>query len=455
MLTSLDFLKSGEAWPPLQERDRLKSYKYNRLLFEGEHSAVYEEQFKRIQRIIGNFGDVVSYPIIVNFQRLLSLKVADLLLGEPPKIICNKNQEKVNKLILESNLMNIAYEIALDVSRYGTGIFYIHNDETGKGTISITQPSCWFPVVSGENIKNVLYHVLAWTYTSKENGREKNYITMEIHERGCITKRIHEIVDGYIGKRVVEDEKLFTGLDGFAVIPVHNSLTSDRVYGMDDYFVVDSIVSEIEVRMAQISRILDKHSSPTMTGPSSALVEDQFGQLVLKAGNYIPNDAGFDGEKSDVKYITWDAHLDANFKQIERLLNFLSVVSETGSVVLEGETGVSGRAESGTALRLRMISPLAKVQRLRMRFDPALKKAISRASKLGWGDVDISNISIIWQDGLPNDPREEAEIMNIRTGGKATISLSEAIKRLDGVSEEQARDVLYDINWENGKEINY
>ena len=51
-------------------------------------------------------------------------------------------------------------------------------------------------------------------------------------------------------------------------------LTSDRVYGIDDYSDLDSIISELEVRISQISKILDKHAEPSVQGPSSALVRN-------------------------------------------------------------------------------------------------------------------------------------------------------------------------------------
>lgn len=55
MLTSLDFLKAGEQWPPRSEKYRLDRYQDNRALFEDDHAEVYKEQFKRIERVIGNF----------------------------------------------------------------------------------------------------------------------------------------------------------------------------------------------------------------------------------------------------------------------------------------------------------------------------------------------------------------------------------------------------------------
>lgn len=92
-----------------------------------------------------------------------------------------------------------------------------------------------------------------------------------------------------------------------------------------------------------------------------------------------------------------------------------------------------------------MISPLAKVNRTRMRFDSALKKAIKLCSQLGGENIvnlEREKINIFWNDGLPDDPVEEANLMNIRTGGKATISQFSAIQRLDNLTDEDTQAEL-------------
>lgn len=442
MLTSLDFLNIGQPWPPESEKQRLEMYAKNRQIFENEHAEVYKEAFKRIERVIGNFENVISYPVIVNFQKLISMKVADLLFGESPKITCGDEdsleQKTVDQIRENSDLINIAYQACIDVSRYGDGLFLVYKGEQ-SGIIDVTQPPIWFPVVNPDNIKRIQYHVLAWTYEKQEGQRKNIYLKVQIHEKGKYREREHAIINGKIGPLTVAERSVQTGLSDFAVIQIPNTITSDRVTGIDDYTDVDSIVSELLVRVGQISRVLDKHASPSVTGPIGAVEKDpKTGEWHLKMGNYFPRDSN---EEPEVKYIVWDAQMEANFKQIEKLINFLAVISEMGPMIFAMSSDQIGNIPSGTALRRMMFSALAKVNRIRMRFDPALKKAIKLCSQLGGKNIiDLTGkqISITWQDGLPGDPLEESQIIANRTGQKATMSVKTALKRFDGMSDADA-----------------
>ena len=456
MLTNLDFLKPGSVWPPPGEMKRLDKYRKNKLIFEGKHESVYHESFKRITRVIGNFEDVVSYSVICNFQKLISLKIADFMLGEPPKITAGEDDSKeqiaLDTIAENSDLINTCYSAAIDISRYGDGIFNIYKDEEGKGVIDITQPSFYFKVVEPKNIRKVKHHILAHTYKVPRPNKGffggykeeyDHYLYVEIHSKGLyetVTFKLNDAENMITGIHE-ELKQIQTGLNDFAIVPIHNLMTSDRVYGIDDYADLDSIISEIEVRIAQISKILDKHAEPSVQGPSSALYRDSDGSWKLKMGNYFPRDTA---EDPAVEYITWDAQLQANFTIIEKLINILAVVSEMGSAIFDTEQK-TGQAASGTALRRMMISPLAKVNRTRMRFDSAIKKAIKLASQLGGENVvDLSKekINIFWNDGLPSDPVEEANIMAVRTGNKSTLSQFSAIQRLDNLSDEDTKAEL-------------
>lgn len=458
MLTSLDFLAIGQKFPPAIEQPRLQRYYENKRIFEGEHELVYKENFNRIARHIGNFEQVVSYSIIANFQKLISLKIADFMLGEEPTISCGDDdsieQQTVDNIIENSDLFNTAYSSVIDLSRFGDAVLNIYRNEEGKGIIDITQPSFYFKVVDPQNIRKVQCHVLCHKYKKlkpktilntifNDENQYDHFLYVEIHTKGYVQKVTYKLnKEGYIESIEESGNQEATGLDDFAIIPIHNLLTSDRVYGIDDYNDIDSIISEIEVRLSQIAKILDKHAEPSMQGPSSALDYNRAtGKYELKVGNYFPKDSS---EDADVEYITWNAQLDSNFKQIEKLINILAVISEMGSAIFDFDNKL-GTAASGTALRRMLINPLAKTKRVRNNLDKALKKAIKLCSQLGGeGITDISKekINIFWKDGLPDDDKEAAEIMNIRTGGKSTLSQYSAIKRLDNLSDEDTQAEL-------------
>ena len=82
MLTDLSFLQPGKPWPPPCEMERLRRYAYNRALFANDCDNKYREQAKRIERVIGDYREVVSYHIALNYPKRISVKTADLLLGE-------------------------------------------------------------------------------------------------------------------------------------------------------------------------------------------------------------------------------------------------------------------------------------------------------------------------------------------------------------------------------------
>jgi len=445
LLYNLDFLNVGKPFPPESEIERLALYSKNKLLFEGKHEFVYAESFKRIQRVIGNFYEVISYATLTNFQKLITKKIADLLLGEPPTITApeqdSPEQTAIDEIMINTRLIKTLYMCAMDISRFGDGILNVYQDkDTKAGQIDAICPSLWYQVVDEMNIQHVLYHVLAF------RDEENQMLTVQIHSKGYIENRKYKFDRNKISK-LLFSEIVNTGLDDFAIIPISNLLTSDRAYGIDDYSDLDAIISEIEVRASQINKILDKHSDPSMSAPASAFQQDMdTGEWVLKAGNCFMSESK---EDPQVAYITWDAQLESNFKQIEVLMNFLYTISEMGSAVFGDLTKQSGQVPSGSALKRLMINPLAKVNRIRMNVTPEVQKAIILCSEYGGKNIislKDTMIAINWQDGLPLDEKETTEIMQIRTGNKPTISQISAIKILDSKDDEAAEEELATIN---------
>lgn len=442
MLTDLNFLNVGQVFPPHCERERLNKYAQNKQLFDGKHDEVYKQQFKRVARVIGNFDDVINYPVIINFHQLISKKIADLLFQETPQVKCgdeNSNEENtVSQLIKNNELWNKCYECAIDVSRYGDGILQVYTDLNQKGAIGVVQPEFWFPVVDIDNIKSYKYHVKAYKYNIGDN----SYLRCQIHEKGRFTDRIYKLsksMTDYTIESLVEENVYKTGLDDFAIVHISNVATSDRITGLDDYTNIDSLMAELEVTVSNIAKILDKHADPSLQGSASALQYDSYtGEYRLKLGNYFVRN---DESDPKVEYLTWDAQLSASFKHLENIINFIAIISEMGSLIFTTAGDKVANAPSGTALKKMYVSALSKVSRIRTKFDSGIKKALTLCSQLGGENIfNLSgqDISITWQDGLPSDDKELADVIASRTANKATMSIKRALMQFDGLSESQA-----------------
>lgn len=442
MLTDLNFLEIGQPFPPECAKNRLRRYSENKDIFEDKHGNVYKEQFKRIERVIGNFTNVISYATILNYQKLCSLKIADLVFGQPPKITVSDSevQDLIDTAITDIELFDKLYISAIDVSRYGDTIFVLTSDKT----LDVISPAQWFPIVDEYNLRTFKQHVFANIFIINKSNDEYG-LKVQIHDINSPdhceehTYRLDGKPGAFkIGKELTKqkDLKIETKMQVCPVYRVANTLTSDRLFGLDDYRSVDSIISEIMVRVSQISKVLDRFASPSMTGPASAITFNEVTQeWQLKVGDYFPRNTDTDPKP---EYLVWDAGMEANFKQIELLINQLYTISEMGSAVFGDLTNKTGDVPSGSALRRLMMSPLAKARRIANRYDIVIKKMIVAILGLKGVQIQTSDITVTWRDGLPSDPAEDAEIANVRTGGKATLSQYTAIQRLDDMSDTSA-----------------
>ncbi len=476
MLTDLSFLGAGRIWPPVGEKARLDGYFGNRALFEGDHGRAFKAAFLRIQRGLDEAGlqAPVRYEAVVNYPYLVSVKTAGLLFPRLPGIVAGDEKDTeamdaVQQIGERSNLYQVLYACALDVSRYGTGILLVRRNEKGEGVIELSRPDVWFPVVDAANIRRVLYHVLATPYeTSTTSGGGhtviRHYLHVETHERGFVTvqdfvlddkNRVgHFVLDdkNRVGQAVSEPVRTETGLSDFAVIPIHNMLPSDRVYGIDDYENIQTLVCELDIRLAQMARVMDKHTAPTMQGPEDALTTNPAtGDRYFMPGGFYVNKTTGSSEAGSLSYLTWDAQLDANFKMIELLIKQIRVISEMGALLSDMSEN-AGQVPSGSAMRRMLYSAMDKVNRLHSAFEPGMKQALVLCSELGSQPLTGKPLYINWPDSLPKDPQEMAQIASVRTGGKQTQSVKRALMMLDELDEDSAErelEVIRDEQAEN------
>lgn len=432
MLTNTEWIGTGAKFPPEEEQHRLNNYKEDAELFNGKAIKAYGDAFSMWASSL-HMRDV-DISTAIQYPQLLTKKTADFVCGEPINIDAGASTDVIIKRLEELNFNSTLYEAVMDISRFGNAVIRMLDDR-----ISIIPPRHWYPIVDEYDKKHIVQQVIAF--------RTEKTIYVEIHDIGKYERRVYGIVDdvrdnGFMRfGPLLEQEVVQTGIDDFAVQVLTNVTNSETLYGVSDYDAIKDVHRDLIWRIFCLKRILDKHSAPSLMGNSTMLTKDPVtGREYVKVGNFFVRDTD---SMPKPEYLTWDGNVEAVKWEIEWLTNQMYTLSEMGAAFLEGAG--RGEANSGRALRLRMTSPLIKAQRITGKNETAVKKIIRISGITKNIILTLGDISLTWNDGLPNDARDEAEVYNIATGGKPFMSQRTAIKRFLDLDDKNADREVEDI----------
>jgi hypothetical protein len=468
----------GEFYPPVEHQPRIERYRQNKKLFLGNHWDVfkrYENQLTKQQRNL--------LYISVNFPAIIAKKSADFLFGENASFSAgkednSKEQQALDRWVEQNDLHIINYESALSNSYRGDAFYKVRYGQEYGGELPkeldpyrvIIEPQnaeYVFMETSPLDSKKVVAYHIAIPYRLDELDPEKWGLVVESHYAGRIeysrflmrpfqTNRDGEVIEWKITDEIISERKVVqTGVPLPLVVHIPNYSTDDDIHGIDDLTELRPILDEINNRLSQIASILDKHADPAIAVPVGTLQEDEFGNPTFRVGlDKVFEVMGRD----DVipQYITWDGQLQNAFQELDRLVQYLLMLAEIPEVALgKGDSGTSG--SSGLAIKWRMNSLLAKINRKRQYYNRGLKKVFMIAQYLekavGKADYDFFTPIIKFRDGLPKDEMELANIVSIRTGGAVTMSQKTALMYLDDLTEEQAEKELERIRQEQEQQM--
>lgn len=465
----------GNLYPHPDHMERISRYRENKKLFKGMHYDVFE-------RVGPKFKDEYKELIYlsVNFPGLICKKSADFLFGESANFSAGKKdnapeQKAIERLVTDNELKLKNYQSALGNAYRGDSFIKIRWGQNYDGLVdkkydpfhSIIEnqnPEFVFPeVFPSDTTKIMAYHIAYPLKRVTEDGTEWE-LYVETHLPGKMVSRTfsidpvmaygNEVHQWKITKQLTDDVVTDTGIPFPLVVHIPNYATDDSWEGIDDLTEHKAIFNEINNRLTKIAEILDKHSDPAIAVPTGTLGEDEHGNATFNVGQ----DKVFEiMGKDDVlpQYITWNGQLQGAFEELKRLIDFLLLTAELPEVALgSGDSGTSG--SSGLAIKFRLNSLLAKINRKQQFYDRGLKQVLYIAQLLEHARGDSKDLGyepttpyIQFKDGLPDDEMELAQIMNVRTGGKATLSQKTAIMRMEGLTEEQAEAELNKIEEED------
>lgn len=478
----MTLFKAGAQFPPQDSIERLARYDRLRKLFGGKPLEVYERATE-ILKDSPHAEQLRKLYIAVNLADILATKPADLLVGDPPnyesgmddaspeQVALNQYVEEndINQLIHESATANGYRGDAWIKARFGYVQDYseltrldldLPDGVTMEPIIEHIDATTVFPETSRGNVKRfkaVNIATVEWVAARKQ---DIPYLNVERHIPGYIQYKRYQMEPSdvvtqfgamvqtfIIGEEVDtgrEDATVATGLPHIPVFHAPYKSVDDSWEGIGGLEKIESKLAAINDRLAQIDFILWKHADPTAYGPD---LEGGSGNSVQFGGKYIPI------TKDDVEpgYMTWNAQLDAAFKELDLLIAAVFIMSETpqwlfGTTMAGGGQGGTGTSHTdGGAIKARFMPIISKVRRIRNHYDRALRDALWTCylfdKEFGEYKGDAVYPKINWKDGIPRNLAEEVEMMQARTGGKPTIDVHSAIKLLDEVDDTKAAEI--------------
>lgn len=460
MVNHKNMFAVGELFPPERHFQRIKGYRNNKKIFKGHHYEVFNKNNNFPRRT----QDILY--VSVNLAGIICKKSADFLFGEELKVLAGngdntKEQEAFNRFMEENHMNILLYENAITNAYTGDTFIKVRYGQEYAGElppefdehrviIENVNPEYVFPETTAWDKNRIkCFHIAIPLY---DEDCHEWYLSVESHFAGKIRYSKYNItplyynmdneperfsINGAIEGSVYE---VATGVPMPLVVHIPNLSISDGWAGIDDITEISPLLDEINNRLSQIADILDKHSNPAMAVPTGLLSADEDGNAQFR----VAVDKVFEVMgKDDVipQYITWNGQLNEAFTELDKLVDLVLTIAEIPAVALgKGDSGTSG--SSGLAIKWRMNSILAKINRKKQYYTKGLKQVFYIAQKLeevlDIADYKVTVPVLHFQDGLPKDEMEQANIMSVRTGGAVTLSQKSAIMMLNEFTEEQA-----------------
>lgn len=458
--------ESPFVFPKKADKVRLDQYAHNDDLYFGDHFKAFSIKGEKDFTKRYNMLRYIAIP----FAGLLSRTMSDMLFGESITVDYDdkSNQEFSTGLWEKNQLRAQLYESALANSRRGDSLFKIRIAQrnplivSSKAEIIIEEvtPAIYFPELDKMATRNVpTKDVLAMTFAQGTT----TYLHKEIHIPGYIFHEVYSYNPNE--EKIIRQEKPeafgypaeeITGVERSLIFHIPNVRDGSGYFGTSDYRDLEPIFFAINNRITKSDNILDKHSDPILAVPPGVIDEDgKVNKSSLGMFEVDNENPGF----NKPEYIVWNANLESAEKQIDKLLELLFLFSEVSPAGTPMDSG--GAAESGRALKFKLLASIRKRNRKIIYYDQAIKDMMEISQQLavvhgieidGTGVTNPERPKIKWGDGIISDPVELVDIATARLDAGLS-SRADEIARLDGLDIDDAKVKAKEIEDENSIKV--
>lgn len=411
-----------------EEQTRLEAYDLARDLVT-KRAANRDKLYQRDRQEAG-----VEYlpQLYVNVPGRVCRAAADLVLPHPPTVRAadEARQERVDALLKRSKLHTLAWKTVYWTAALGDSYLYIADRKERAQEKSL-------PVVClrkaalalGRNIR------------SEDPPFRREFLFKSVLDDGAelYTYYAKQVIRwfSYKNGREVPLPKQYAALNPLQTkeeVPLVVHLAAPRggnddVFGESDFDGTEDLVFEIANRLRQVARILDRHADPAMNVPDGMV--DEEGKMNLRRKKVF--ERGVDGR--GLEYAVWNSQLEAAYAEIDKLTDLIGWMTETPPALWGRDTG--GAAESGRALKFKLLSGLGKARRaggmLREGLREAVALALRREDIIEGRSAGEYEIEVELPDTFIADEMETSEwVERLRRAG--ALSMEKAVAAGQGLT---------------------
>jgi hypothetical protein len=455
------------AYPPflpMAERVRLERIRHARALFDGRHESYFLGERRTrfsFRQVRTEGGNIRTLYLTFNILRLVSIKAADLLMGEPPLIDSTSDYHggALEDMADRTGLHQVLYQAAADASAeseafleaviYDNEVYIQQVDADEVFPQGLVMPDGQHAAylrrqvdtVPGSSQERPIWLLLETTY--RPGSIERHCWQLDDNK-----KKIGEVALGqWPAFTPAKGDKAAkpipgvqpTGIPWNTMVWVPNLILRKRAVSDYDGGVV-SLQDTFNAKCSQLAVVLLKHAQPKL------LLPEELGTSDGASGGARASDEVFYTREGDTepKYVTWDAQLEAAQKDRSFALNQMLVQTETSPVLLGLKEGAA--PDAYRKVRLEAFNSLTKAARRSVYWTQGVRTILMAASMLeqtipGNNTYKLGDISIELRDGIPVDAVDRAtELATLRDAGLKSVrkGLEELLGDPAAVDEEQA-----------------
>lgn len=439
--------KPGSEFPTNSIKERANKLKTARLLFYNDSETIFESLINIFPEIDPTTGWQIRELVanLPQFKNCINSWVG-VLVGKMPIIDCRNDQYDlvVSKVLDSSNLTQFVLTEATNLFLEDTSVYKISESLSGKPHISYIDSKNIVLFVNKNNIDEVEV-VVVFNINNTENKVE----FIEYHYDGLIVKRVFDYYDGKIGSEHTDEFESEMWLENKKTSPIivftHNKI-GNNVYGRSVLEDWSTSIVTAERELQNIFRLGERLREVIRKVPESSIKRDSVtgGSMFFNRGTVSYPD-GIENTP-DIAYVVPDVPIDKALNAFDRAIKNISMDTKLGSVFFDIE-------KVGSNLSAKSIEAIlypTKIEAMRIQntiksymIDTIIKLCLSCGV-----DVEQSDINFEWSDSFPKDLKEFTEAIMLRLNSNVpTISLSDAIMKLDGVSNrvaiQKANEILH------------